>query len=464
MTSEYFSVPSGQTIAAIATPPGAAAVGMVRMSGEQALMIADKVFTPISSGGKICERDGYTACLGKISDEKGPIDEVMAFIYRAPKSYTGENVVEFCSHGSSLLVGRVLDALLSAGAVAAQPGEFTRRAFENGKLSLDRAESVMALINSHSEGGARAALAAKDGALWQEISACCERLSDIAAHLSAWLDYPDEGVEDLDRETLGNTLHEVRGRLLTLGKTYSAGRVLREGVDVVIAGRPNVGKSTLMNLLSGSQRSIVTDIPGTTRDVVEDRVYLGQFLLRLSDTAGLRDSADPVEMIGVQKARNRLESCDVTIAMFDNSRRLDEDDLDLISRLNGRAAVAIVNKTDLEGSLDITTLRQSFGHVVEMSAKSGGGVEELAEVFSKLLDTDNLDTSAAILVTARQLECVLRAADSLEQASAALEQGAAFDALWVCIDEGLGALLELTGQKVTTAVVDKVFEKFCVGK
>ncbi len=463
MGQEYKNIQKS-TIAAIATPTGAAAVGMIRVSGCDAFDIVDRVFNPITKGGSLSQREGYTGCLGIVTDEQGPIDEVVAFIYTAPRSYTGENIVELCCHGSSLLVGRVLEAVLGAGAHPAGPGEFTRRAFENGKMSLDRAEGVMALITAQSEGGARAAFAAKDGALWKEISDCAEGISDIAAHLSAWLDYPDEGVEDVDKGHIKQTAEGIKERLFKLQKTYSTAKVLREGVDVVIAGRPNVGKSTLMNLLSGGQRSIVTDIPGTTRDVVEDRVYLGEFLLRLSDTAGLRKTDDPVEMIGVERARDRMQGCDIVMAMFDHSLALDREDFDLINMLKNRPAIAIINKTDLAGRLEVGKLREGFTHVVEMSAQEGSGVEALEQALTELLEVANLDPSAAVLVTARQLDCVGRAVSSLDEALLALGEGHTFDAVWVCLEEALGALLELTGQRATSAVIDKVFEKFCVGK
>lgn len=451
-------------IAAVATPAGAGAVGIVRLSGMGALQIAEKVFRPSHSKTPLCEMKGYTGCLGRVETAEGQIDEAVAFVYRAPHSYTGEDVVELCCHGNTLLLQRVLDALLQAGAQPAGPGEFTRRAFENGKLSLDQAESVMELINAQSESGARAALAARDGALWKTISACTEQLLDASAHLTAWVDYPEEGVEEVENGALLATLREVEGRLNRLLEGYDAGRILRQGVDTVIAGRPNVGKSTLMNLLAGARRSIVTAIPGTTRDVVEDSVRLGRLVLRLSDTAGLRATDDPVEQAGVEIARERLASCDLAFAMFDSSRPLEEEDLELAKLLKGRPCVAIINKTDLERRLDTAKLTESFGAVVEMSANTGKGVEDLTAAVEGLLLSESFDPAQPALVTARQKDCVRRAVNAIGEACGALEMGLTYDALSVCIDEATDALLELTGGRATIDVVDRVFEKFCVGK
>lgn len=452
------------TIAAIATAQGTGAVGVLRISGPQAKGIAEKVFFPLDAGKRLGELKGYTGCLGRIRDRRGEVDEAVAFVYTAPRSYTGEDVVELCCHGSPLLLQRALEALLEAGAQPAGPGEFTRRAFENGKLSLDQAESVMELISAQSESGARAALAARDGLLWRTIDSCTGRLLDAAAHLTAWVDYPEEGVEEVESGALLSSLREIEAQLNGLLEGYNTGRILREGVDTVIAGRPNVGKSTLMNLLAGARRSIVTAIPGTTRDVVEDSVRLGRLVLRLSDTAGLRQTADPVEQAGVELARERLAGCDLAFAVFDSSRPLEEEDLELARQLKGRPAVAILNKTDLERRLDATRLGEYFDTVVEMSAGEGTGVAELAAAAEKLLLSDRFDPAQPSLVTARQKDCVRRAAAAIGEACAALELGLTYDALSVCIDEATNALLELTGGRATVDVVDRVFEKFCVGK
>ncbi len=452
------------TIAAISTPPGQGAVGMVRLSGPDARAIGRRVFRPMDKSRALEQLAGYTGCLGRVFDEAGDIDEAVAFVYQAPKSYTGEDVVELCCHGGSFLLARVLGAALAAGAAPAGPGEFTKRAFLNGKLSLDEAESVMGLVSAHSDSAARAALAARDGALTNEIAACADRLVDLAAHLAAWVDYPEEDIPQVEEAALVATLGEVAGRLQSLTGGYRRGRILREGVDTVIAGRPNVGKSTLMNVLAGSQRSIVTDIPGTTRDVVEDTVRLGGLLLRLSDTAGLRQTDDPVEQAGVALTNSRLESCDLVLAVFDGGLPLEEEDAALLARLRDRLCVGVVNKADRPLLLDIRPIREALPAVVELSAKTGEGIGQLEEAVTRLLGLAKLDPAAPMLHTHRQLDCVRRALEELNQATAALTEGQTLDAVSVCVDGAIDALLELTGQRASAAVVDRVFHNFCVGK
>ena len=452
------------TIAAIATPPGQGAVGMVRLSGPCAREIAQRVFRPMDSRRSLDKLAGYTGCLGRVFDAQGDIDEAVAIVYQAPKSYTGEDVVELCCHGGSFLLSRVLEACFAAGATPAGPGEFTKRAFLNGKLSLDEAESVMGLVSAHSDSAARAALAARDGALTGEISACADQLINLAAHLAAWVDYPEEDIPEVQENTLAETLSLVTGRLQKLASGFNRGRILREGIDTVIAGRPNVGKSTLMNALSGSQRSIVTDIPGTTRDVVEDTVRLGSLVLRLSDTAGLRATDDPVEQAGVALTKSRLESCDLVLAVFDGAQPLDAGDRELLEQLKGRLCVGVVNKADLPLQIDIHPLQEALPAVVELSAKTGEGVERLEQEITRLLGLAKIDPTAPMLHTHRQLDCVRRALAELAEATAALEQGQTLDALSVCVDGAIDALLELTGQRASAAVVDRVFHNFCVGK
>ncbi len=453
-----------KTIAAISTPPGMGAVGMVRISGPEAPAVGRRVFRPMDSSRTLDKLSGYTGCLGRVFDSKGDIDEAVAFVYLAPKSYTGEDVIELCCHGGGFLLSRVLQACLAAGAVPAAPGEFTKRAFLNGKLTLDRAESVMGLVSAHCEGAARAALAARDGALTTEIGGCADQLINLAAHLAAWVDYPEEDIPQVEEAALGRTLAEVAARLQALADGFGRGRILREGVDTVLAGRPNVGKSTLMNTLSGCPRSIVTEIPGTTRDVVEDTVRLGSLVLRLSDTAGLRQTNDPIEQAGVALTNSRLESCDLVLALFDGGKPLEQEDLELLERMKGRLCIGVVNKADLPPLLDTAPLSKALPSVVELSAKTGEGVSRLEEEITRLLGLARLDPAAPLLHTHRQLDCVNRALGELGEAAAALAQGQTLDALSVCVDSAIDALLELTGQRASAAVVDRVFHNFCVGK
>ena len=451
------------TIAAISTPNGQGGMGVIRISGEKALEVAGKIFRSVS-GKKPSEMKGYTAAYGKIEDNGEMIDEGVLLVFRAPHSYTGEDVAEISCHGGMYVTKRVLRAVFSGGAVPAQAGEFTRRAFLNGKMGLTEAESVMDIICAGGEQSARAALSALEGRLRKRIDGVRDELIALAAHLSAWADYPEDEIPEIDETELSEGLEKCAAALKDLLSSYDTGKVMRDGVDTVIAGRPNVGKSTLMNLLSGCERSIVTNIPGTTRDIIEETVMLGDVPLRLSDTAGIRSTDDPVESIGVQKARDRLMSAGLILAVFDASLPLSEDDKELLMLLENAPAVAVINKTDLENKIDSEYIRSKVPHTVFISAKTGSGEEELRSEVADIIGTSRLDPSQGILATERQYHDARTALSSVEEALGALRAGITFDAVTVVIEDAINSLSELTGERVTEAVVDKVFSHFCVGK
>lgn len=451
------------TIAAISTAQAPGGIGLIRISGPRAQEIADKVFTA-RSGKRLAEEKGYTVHYGRVQDEEGPIDEAIAINYRAPASFTGENVAELSCHGGLYLLRRTLRALYAAGARPAGPGEFTRRAFLNGKLGLTEAESVMELISARGEQAARAALAGHDGALERRINAVKERLVSAAAHLEAWADYPEEDIPEVSDGELRHLFFDAERELDRLLDGFDAGRALREGVDTVIAGKPNAGKSTLMNLLAGCERSIVTDVAGTTRDIVEETVLVGGVPLRLADTAGLRDTDDAVEKIGVERARKRIQSAQLVLAVFDSSRRLGEEDCRLAHACKNVPAIAVVNKSDLATKIDYTYIHKYFKHVVVISAKSGDGLEELSRAIGKVLRTAEIDPNEVMLFTERQRNAARRAKESVQEADRALRIGMTLDAVTVSLEGAVAALLELTGERVTEAVVDEVFSHFCVGK
>lgn len=452
-----------KTIAAISTPNGAGGMGVIRISGENALAVAESVFSSVS-GKKISEMKGYTASFGKIMDDDEMIDEAVALVFRAPHSYTGEDVVEISCHGGMYVTRRVLRAVISHGAAPAGPGEFTKRAFLNGKMGLTEAESVMDIISANGEQSARAALGIKEGRLRRKIDEVRTQLITQAAHLAAWADYPEDEIPEVDETELKAALYDSAEKLSALLKTYDAGKLMREGVDTVIAGKPNVGKSTLMNLLSGCERSIVTNIPGTTRDIIEETVILGGIPLRLSDTAGIRTTDDPVESIGVSRARDRLLSAGLVFAVFDASIPLTDDDRELISLLENAPAVAVINKTDLDVKIDDAFIRERIKHVVSISAKNGSGISELEAQVGQIVGTSGLDTTQGILATERQKADAQKALTLIEEARLALDAGVTLDAVTVVIEDAIDSLLELTGERVTEAVVDKVFSQFCVGK
>lgn len=451
------------TIAAISTPLGTGGVGVIRISGPDAIRIAEAVFSP-AGGQPLSASHGYTAHYGRLHDREGEFDEAVATVFRAPRSYTGEDVVELSCHGGLYLVQRTLRAVLDHGASLAGPGEFTKRAYLNGKLSLAQAESVMDLIGAAGRQSAQAALAGRDGALSHKIDGIAAELVDQAAHLAAWNDYPDEDMESVTPEPLAAALRSSLRECQALLDGYDTGRILREGVDTAIIGRPNVGKSTLMNLLAGTQKSIVTAIPGTTRDVVEETVLAGEIVLRLADTAGIRDTDDPVEQAGVQLARRRLESAQLVLVVLDRSEPLSEGDLALLASLAGRPAIAVLNKSDLPPQLEEKALAGLVSQTVEISARTGEGAENLIQAIAELLHLSDVDPSAPLLANERQRICLQKAATALEEAVQALEEGVTLDAVSVCLDEAIGPLLELTGRRVSDAVVDAVFAQFCVGK
>lgn len=452
-----------RTVAAVSTPQGVGGIGVVRISGKEAADVADRIFRSVS-GKRLKDLPGYSACYGRIVSGEEEIDEAVALVFRAPHSYTGEDVVELSCHGGSYLVRRVLRAALDAGACAAQAGEFTKRAFLNGKLDLTEAEAVMDLIGAKGRQAARAALSGRDGALSRRLQAIKEELLYAAAHLCAWADYPEEEIPAVENASLCAVLKKALGVLKELLSSYDTGRLLREGVSAVIAGRPNVGKSTLMNLLAGCERSIVTDIPGTTRDVVEETVLLGDVLLRLADTAGLRETEDPVESIGVRRAQQKVKEADLVLAVFDASAPLGEEDKRLLFSLSGLPAVAILNKTDLPSQIDDEYMKQFVKQCVFVSAREGRGLEELKSAVQRLVGLEQLDPSAGMLMNERQRLAAREAADCVQEALDALHSGITLDAVTVSLEGAIDCLLSLTGERASEAVVNEVFSRFCVGK
>ena len=452
------------TIAAISTPAGSAGLGVVRLSGPDALAVAGRVFRPADPRRTADKLLGYTAAYGRVFDAEGDVDECVLLCFRAPRSYTGEDVAELSCHGGRYVLQRVLRACLDAGATPAGAGEFTRRAFLNGKMDLTQAESVMDLIAADGKLAAQTALAARDGAVFRRLTAVKESLLSVAAQFGAYIDYPDEDIPDLTPDALAATLSEAAAAVRELLSTFDAGRVLREGVNTAIVGSPNVGKSTLMNRLAGCQRSIVTDIAGTTRDVVEETVRLGEVTLRLADTAGIRATADAVESVGVDLARQRMEQAALVLAVFDGTAPLTEEDRALAGSLRGRTAIAIVNKADRPIVADTAWLHEAFDWVVTLSAKEESGIDALTAAVAEATGVGRLDAAQPVLTTERQRLCAAAALDCLREAAAALAGGMTLDAVSVSMDGAINALLELTGQRATDAVVDRVFADFCVGK
>lgn len=451
-------------IAALATPAATGGLGVIRVSGDGAIAVAERVFRPLNHNKTLAAMDGYTAAYGHVYDRDGDIDECVATVFRAPHSYTGENVVELSCHGGVYLLQRTLRALFEAGARPAEAGEFTRRAFLNGKLDLTRAEAVAALIAADGKLAAKTALATREGAVFYRLQDLKDRLIGLQAQFSAFVDYPDDDIPDLQPKTLRDTLETAAADLKSLLSTYDAGRVLREGVETAIVGSPNVGKSTLMNLLAGCERSIVTDIAGTTRDVVEETVRVGDVCLRLADTAGIRHTADRVEAIGVERSRRKLEQAALILAVFDGSRPLTDDDRQLIDTLPPETTIAVVNKQDLTQKIDNSYILDKFQQIVYTDAKNGVGLDRLTAAIEQVTGVNRLTGEQPVLATERQRDCARRALGCVQEARDALDAGMTADAVSVSVDGALDAILELTGERATEAVVDGIFARFCVGK
>ena len=449
------------TIAAIATAPGAGGIGIVRVSGPGALPILEKLFAPAGKGGY----KPWILRRGRVQDTEGnTLDDSLAVFMPGPKTFTGEDVAEFQCHGGPVLLAAVLEACLCAGARLAERGEFTRRAFLNGKLGLTQAEAVMDLISADGRQGAALANASLNGALAKKIGAEKDALTALQAHLTAWVDFPEEDVPALEDAQLVSTLTAVKGELDTLIRNYDAGAVLREGVDCAIVGRPNAGKSTLLNLLAGFDRAIVTPVAGTTRDVVEQAVRLGDIRLNLFDTAGLRETEDAIEAEGIRRSWKKLDEAGLILAVFDGSEPLTREDLALAQRCAGRPAIALVNKEDKPTQFDAEIIAGDFAMVLPVCCQEEGSRRVIAAAVARLLGTNNIDPHAASLSGQRQLAAATRARDAVAGALDAVSSGFGLDAVSVCVDDALDALCDLTGENASENVINEVFERFCVGK
>lgn len=452
------------TICALATPPGEGGIATVRVSGPDAYGIVGKIFAPVRQGKSVADAKGYTAMLGHYLLHGAEMDECVALFFRAPHSYTGEDVIELSVHGGTAMADGLLEALITAGCAPAGPGEFTRRALENGRMSLTQAEAVMEVIAANGRQGAALAKSALDGRLAKRIGKIQTALQTLNAHLTAWVDYPEEDVPELSDAAFVGTLTEQEAALDALISGYSAGAVLRHGVDCVLLGRPNVGKSTLLNLLSGFERAIVTPVAGTTRDVVEQEIQLAGVRLLLADTAGIRDTDDLVEAEGIRRSYRHLERAGLVLAVFDGSAPLSPADLSLAEKCAGRPAVAILNKTDLPQQADEESLRPYFSTVVNISAKDAAFLPAVEQAVTDALHLAEADPDAGLLANERQLAAARTAQAALADALEAVNGGYTLDAAGVCVDDALRALYELTGENAGDDVIDEVFSRFCVGK
>ena len=451
------------TFAAISTGNQIAAIGILRLSGPEAFSIADGVFRP-ADGQPLSSHPRRTMVYGALLDRSGaPIDHILAVSFAAGASYTGEDSVEFHCHGSPVVLQEGLQALFAAGARQAAGGEFTKRAFLNGCMDLTEAEAVIDLIEAETADAARNAVGQLSGLLRREIEGVYDRLMAVTSRFYAVVDYPDEDIEDLESGDIRAALDQSAAVLQGLLASFDRGRVLKSGVPTAIIGRPNVGKSSLLNALLGCERAIVTDIPGTTRDTVEEKVLVGGVLLRLTDTAGLRDTADKVEQLGVARSRQAAEAAELCLLVLDGSRDMAEEDREALAvARKAPKALVVLNKSDLPRRLDTAALPPDLPQVA-VCAKTGAGLPELERAVAELFPSGE-SPRGQFVTNPRQAEAVGRALAAVQGAEAALTGGLTPDAVLTDVETALAALGELTGRTAREDLVAQIFSRFCVGK
>ena len=458
-----------QTIAAISTPRGSGGIAVIRISGDDAIIISEK-FIKAKNGKALSAIPANYAFIADINDENNrPIDTGLVTIFRAPRSFTGEDTVEISCHGGILVSAQVLARALECGAVQAGPGEFTRRAFASGKLSLSQAEAIGDLIAAKSNAALRLARINADGALKTKTNELYDEIKSILSAVYAGIDFPDEELSPLSKEEMRELIRDVYSKLEKLKTSYKTGHAVVEGIKTVICGKPNTGKSTLLNLLCGKQRAIVTDIAGTTRDVITEHVVCGNASLLISDTAGIHATDDTVEKFGVERSLKEIEDCELIIAVFDGSQPLDEDDNEIISLVKaqksaGAAAIAVMNKADIAPAPDTTAVDGIFDKTLIISARDEKYYDAVKKAVEELFSCGSIgENEDATVTSARQYARICAAEERVKEAAKALDE-AGEDLAGVELEAAMGLLGEIDGRKVGIEIVDEIFEKFCVGK
>jgi tRNA modification GTPase len=451
-------------IAALATPPGHSGVAVVRISGYGAVAIAERLFAA-DDGYPLQETVSRQMVYGRILDEHGrTLDRGLCVVFRAPGSYTGEDVVEFHTHGAPRVWDSVLKALYAGGARGARPGEFTRRAFMAGKMDLTSAEAIIDLITAETADAARNAAGQMNGALRAKIESILDPLMAMSAQFHAAIDYPQDDTPPLLTEEAAAAIASAITELRAMAGTYGQGQILRQGVNCAIIGRPNVGKSSLMNALAGYDRAIVTAQPGTTRDTIDECVQLGGVLLRVTDTAGIRETGDQAEKMGVARALAAAEEADLVFIVLDGSQPLNDQDRAAIDAARGRTAVILVNKSDLPLGMDVDALEAAFLYVFRVSALHATGLEQLEPLLRRLYGTGQLSSDGQILTNGRHAEAVERAITALAAAEEALASGVTLDAVLSDVEAAMSVLEEIIGRRISEEIIGRIFDRFCVGK
>lgn len=448
-----------RTIAAIATPIGTGGISVIRISGSTAVDIVNKVFR----GKDLTKVMSHTVHYGKIVNSSGDIiDEVLVTVMRAPKTFTREDVVEIGTHGGSAVTRAVLDTVIRAGAYPAEPGEFTKRAFMNGRIDLSQAEAVIDVINAGNELARRNAVSQLGGKLSEEIGSARSALVHLLARMQVLIDYPDEELEDITIDDIASECRSCKNTVDKLLRSADNGRIIKEGIRTAIVGKPNVGKSSLLNCLAKEDRAIVTDIAGTTRDVIEESININGIPLILADTAGIRKTDDEVERIGVERSRQNLDSADLVLVVLDAARGIDDSDREILSVSEGKKRIILINKTDIGEKTDVEC---TGSPVIEISAKTGEGIDELSKTITKLCRLDEIEAGNGSVITNMRHKAALKdASESLKRAAEAAENGMPADIVSIDINSAVDSLGEITGETVSESVVNDIFHNFCVGK
>lgn len=453
------------TIAAISTAPGNAGIGIIRLSGDDCFKILQKIFKPKNKG----EIKGYTIKYGNIvkSENDEIIDEVLVSYFVAPKSYTKENMCEINSHGGIVVENQILEECLKNGAVLAEPGEFTKRAFMNGRIDLSQAEAVIDIINSKTEKEMMVAQRHLEGSLSKKIKDIQGEILNLMADIEASIDYPEYDIEETTNKKINDTLNSVEEKLLKLKNSFENGKILKEGIKTAIIGKPNVGKSSLLNLILGENRAIVSDIEGTTRDTIEEYINIKGIPLKIVDTAGIRKTNDEVEKIGVERSINNINNTELIIALFDDSRTFDDQDQKILDLIEGKKTIILINKIDLGKNLikENEKLKKFKNNIIEFSTINETGLDKLYNKIEELFKLNELDCeNTEIITNNRHKQQILYALEDVAKGRESLETHMPVDITAICLKDILERLAEITGENVSEDIINEIFKKFCLGK
>ncbi len=453
------------TIAAISTAPGIGGIGIIRMSGEECFEILDKIFVQ-KKPQRIEDIKGYAIKYGNIvNEDKKIIDEVLVSYFKAPKSYTSENMCEINSHGGTVIMNEILEICIKNGANLAEPGEFTKRAFLNGRLDLTQAEAVIDIINAKTDKEAKVSLKQLEGNLSTEITKIRKKIISVLADIEASIDYPEYDIEEVTNSKILNILEEVGLDLDKLEKTFYSGKILREGIKTAIIGRPNAGKSSLLNVILNEERAIVTEYEGTTRDSIEEFINIEGIPLKIIDTAGIRDAEDVVEKIGVDKAIEIAKNSDIIIAIFDITKELNKEDEKILELLKAKKAIIVLNKVDLNKRANIRKIKEQNLPIIEISTRTREGIDKLYEEISNMLKLKDIGNDEEIIVSnLRHKSLIINSKNNLKKAKETIENNMPIDVISSYMKEIIEELGKITGQSVTEEVINEIFSKFCLGK